>query len=128
LEFPDTGDHYVWNKAGCWVHNIVLGNPWAEWHGKVAVVNLRTGDTARVRLPKCNKMPGRRGFVTGAVVAGGSGRLAYSLQVTTSRDYPLSRNALDIFMTALLYIDNVALAHFSSVSFSKLVVHFGIHE
>jgi hypothetical protein len=107
LEFPDTGDHYVWNKAGCWVHNIVLGNPWAEWHGKVAVVNLRTGDTARVRLPKCNKMPGRRGFVTGAVVAGGSGRLAYSLQVTTSRDYPWPTSA---FIYDGIFFDSVLLA------------------
>jgi len=79
LLFPDTGDHYVWNKASCWIHNIVLGNLWAEWHGPVTVHNLRTGDTASLRLPKCSKMPGRRGYVTGSVLDA-RGRVAYTLQ------------------------------------------------
>ena len=73
LELPGTGDHYVWRKPPCWVHNIILGNIWVEWHGKVTVTNLRTSEAATVRLPKCNRMPGRRGTVLGH--SRGSGRL-----------------------------------------------------
>ncbi len=80
LELPRTGDHYVWSKPPCFVHNIILGNVWVEWHGKVTVSNLATSETATVRLPKCNGMPGRRGYVSGRVSAS-NGRVKFQIKV-----------------------------------------------
>lgn len=87
LKFPGTGDHFVWRKATCCVHNIILGNIWVEWHGDVTVANLTTGDVATVRMPKCNRMPGRRGYITGQVVTSDD-RVAYNLQAAAPLTCP----------------------------------------
>lgn len=46
--FPDTGDHFVWNKVVTCVRNILMGNKWVENYGDMILRNLRTGDRATI--------------------------------------------------------------------------------
>lgn len=46
--FPDTGDHFVWNKVVTCVRNLLSGSKWVENYGDMAMHNRRTGDTAKI--------------------------------------------------------------------------------
>lgn len=46
------GDHFVWEKPQTNVHNIIFGKMYVDHHGKVEVVNERTGDKAVLNFHK----------------------------------------------------------------------------
>ncbi|PXF43422.1 Oxysterol-binding protein-related protein 3 [Gracilariopsis chorda] len=43
VEFPDTGDHYVFNQVSTCVHNIVIGRMWLDNYGEMEIVNKTNG-------------------------------------------------------------------------------------
>ncbi|EDQ87298.1 uncharacterized protein MONBRDRAFT_33369 [Monosiga brevicollis MX1] len=50
VSFPAYDETYEWQKVVTHVEDIVSGNKWVDHHGRMCVVNCRTGDTCKVEL------------------------------------------------------------------------------
>lgn len=61
------GDEYRWNKGNVSINNIIMGNYWIECIGEIKVVNVKTGDSARLVMQPCRGQLDQRGGCEGWV-------------------------------------------------------------
>ncbi|XP_069475236.1 oxysterol-binding protein 2 isoform X2 [Ambystoma mexicanum] len=50
LEFPSSGNHYVWRKVTSTVHNIIVGRLWVDQSGDIDIVNYKTKDMCHLKF------------------------------------------------------------------------------
>ncbi|CAN8066371.1 unnamed protein product [Agarophyton chilense] len=69
VEFPETGDHYVFNQITTCVHNIVIGRMWLDNYGQMEIVNRTNGGRCVIDFSKTGWMSDASSFgaITGTV-------------------------------------------------------------
>ncbi|XP_068102573.1 oxysterol-binding protein 2 isoform X4 [Hyperolius riggenbachi] len=50
LDFPATGNHYVWKKVTSTVHNIIVGKLWIDQSGDIEITNYKTKDKCQMKF------------------------------------------------------------------------------
>nr|DBA23291.1 TPA: hypothetical protein GDO54_014219 [Pyxicephalus adspersus] len=50
LEFPSSGNHYVWKKVTSTVHNIIVGKLWIDQSGDIEITNYKTKDKCQLKF------------------------------------------------------------------------------
>ena len=48
------GEVYTWENVNCSVHNIIVGTLWVEHHGRMEIINHKTGHKADLTFKKSN--------------------------------------------------------------------------
>lgn len=54
VELLKHGESYTWENVSCSVHNIIIGKLWMEHHGKMEILNRKTGHRADLTFKKTN--------------------------------------------------------------------------
>eukprot|EP00178_Gracilaria_changii_P010830 TRINITY_DN313_c0_g1_i1.p1 TRINITY_DN313_c0_g1~~TRINITY_DN313_c0_g1_i1.p1 ORF type:complete len:844 (+),score=118.45 TRINITY_DN313_c0_g1_i1:11051-13582(+) len=69
VEFPETGDHYVFNQVTTCVHNIVIGKMWLDNYGEMEIVNRTNGGRCVIDFSKTGWMSDSSSFgaITGTI-------------------------------------------------------------
>ncbi|XP_077318226.1 oxysterol-binding protein 2 isoform X1 [Lithobates pipiens] len=50
LDFPSSGNHYVWKKVTSTVHNIIVGKLWIDQSGDIEITNYKTKDKCQMKF------------------------------------------------------------------------------
>lgn len=64
IEFPEYGDHYVFEQVTSCVHNIVVGRMWLDNYGEMEIVNRTNGGRCRVTFNKTGWMSDAKSFAS----------------------------------------------------------------
>ncbi|KAI0562336.1 Oxysterol-binding protein [Gracilaria domingensis] len=69
IEFPATGDHYVFSQVTTCVHNIVIGRMWLDNYGQMEIVNTTNGGRCVIDFNKTGWMSDSNSFgaITGTI-------------------------------------------------------------
>lgn len=62
IEFPEYGDHYVFEQVTSCVHNIVVGRMWLDNYGEMEIVNRTNGGRCVVNFSKTGWMSDSKSF------------------------------------------------------------------
>lgn len=62
VEFPEYGDHYVWEQVTSCVHNIVIGKMWLDNYGEMEIANKTNGGRCVISFSKTGWMSDSRSF------------------------------------------------------------------
>ena len=54
VELLRHGEVYTWENVNCSVHNIIVGKLWVEHHGRMEIINHKTGHRADITFKKSN--------------------------------------------------------------------------
>lgn len=65
----ENGYHYSWNKPYTTIHNLIIGNLWADHEGDVTVRCHQTGEEANVTFSPHNKVKDRYKEIHGEVLS-----------------------------------------------------------
>lgn len=64
VEFPEHGDHYVWEQVTACVHNIVIGRMWLDNYGDMEIVNKTNGGRCVINFSKTGWMSDSKSFAS----------------------------------------------------------------
>lgn len=64
VEFPEYGDHYVFEQITSCVHNIVIGRMWLDNYGEMEIVNRSNGIRCVIDFSKTGWMSDARSFAS----------------------------------------------------------------
>lgn len=62
IEFPEFGDHYVFEQVTSCVHNIVVGRLWLDNYGEMEIVNRTNGGRCVINFSKTGWMSDSKSF------------------------------------------------------------------
>lgn len=62
IEFPEFGDHYVFEQVTSCVHNIVIGRMWLDNYGEMRIVNKTNGGRCVINFNKTGWMSDSKSF------------------------------------------------------------------
>lgn len=64
IEFPEYGDHYVFEQVTSCVHNIVIGRMWLDNYGELEIVNRTNGGRCVINFSKTGWMSDAKSFAS----------------------------------------------------------------
>lgn len=68
VELTRHDETYTWENVNCAVHNIIVGKLWVEHHGKMEILNHKTGHKADITFKKSSMFNKEAHKVEGSIL------------------------------------------------------------